>query len=172
MHFLFTNCPVLIHHPDLLSFILIYLTALQHLREKRREIRAADLVKLDDEVTVKLENAAIERSKSVDSAVLGKYSIWRKENENENPDSTVRLIRDQMIMARVYISLSRIKHKTDLANELQNQLKESQRALGEATADSDLHTRYWIMMILYVCKTISKRLSIYKEHILQFRERL
>ncbi|CAA3007668.1 polygalacturonate 4-alpha-galacturonosyltransferase [Olea europaea subsp. europaea] len=114
--------------------------ARRHLREKRREIRAADLVKLDDEVTVKLENAAIERSKSVDSAVLGKYSIWRKENENENPDSTVRLMRDQMIMARVYISLSRIKHKTDLANELQNQLKESQRALGEATADSDLHT--------------------------------
>ncbi|CAI9764819.1 unnamed protein product [Fraxinus pennsylvanica] len=114
--------------------------ARRRLRENRREIRAADLVKLDDEVTVKLENASIERSKSVDSAVLGKYSIWRKENENENPDSTVRLMRDQMIMARVYISLSRIKHKTDLANELQNQIKESQRALGEATADSDLHT--------------------------------
>ncbi|KAL2515164.1 Polygalacturonate 4-alpha-galacturonosyltransferase [Forsythia ovata] len=112
----------------------------RRLREKRREKRAADLVKQEDEVTVKLENAAIERSKSVDSAVLGKYSIWRKENENENSDSTVRLMRDQMIMARVYISLARITHKTDLANELQNRLKESQRALGEATADSDLHT--------------------------------
>ncbi|XP_042013545.1 polygalacturonate 4-alpha-galacturonosyltransferase-like isoform X4 [Salvia splendens] len=111
----------------------------RQLREKRREKRAADLVKPDDEVTVKLENAAIERSKSVDSAVLGKYSIWRKENDNENTDSTVRLIRDQLIMARVYTSLARMKNKTDLANELQNRLKESQRSLGDVTVDSDLH---------------------------------
>ena len=111
------------------------------MREKRREKRAADLVKPDDEVTVKLENAAIERSKSVDSAVLGKYSIWRKENDNENTDSTVRLIRDQLIMARVYTSLARMKNKTDLANELQNRLKESQRSLGDASVDSDLYPR-------------------------------
>lgn len=113
--------------------------ARRQLRGRRREKRAADLVKQDDEVTVKLENAAIERSKSVDSAVLGKYSIWRKENENDNADSTVRLMRDQMIMARVYVSLATMKNKLELARELQNQLKESQRALGEAIADSDLH---------------------------------
>ncbi|XP_073287485.1 polygalacturonate 4-alpha-galacturonosyltransferase-like, partial [Primulina huaijiensis] len=110
----------------------------RQLREKRREKRAADLVKQDDDVTVKLENAAIEHSNLVDSAVLGKYSIWRKENENENSDSNVRLIRDQMIMARVYTSLARMKNKTNLANELQNRLKESQRSLGDATADSEL----------------------------------
>lgn len=113
--------------------------ARRQLRGRRREKRAADLVKQDDDVTVKLENAAIERSKSVDSAVLGKYSIWRKENENDNADSTVRLMRDQMIMARVYVSLATMKNKLELARELQNQLKESQRALGEAIADSDLH---------------------------------
>ncbi|XP_075495243.1 polygalacturonate 4-alpha-galacturonosyltransferase-like [Primulina tabacum] len=110
----------------------------RQLREKRQEKRAADLLKQDDEVSVKLETAAIEHSNSVDSAVLGKYSIWRKENENENSDSNVRLIRDQMIMARVYISLARMKNKTDSANELQNRLKESQRSLGDTTADSEL----------------------------------
>ena len=57
---------------------------LQQLIEKRKEKRAAELVKQDDEVIVKLEDSAIEHSKSVDSAVLGKYNIWRKENENEN----------------------------------------------------------------------------------------
>lgn len=72
---------------------------------------------------------------------MGKYSIWRRENENENSDSTVRLMRDQVIMARVYISIARMKNKLDLVHELQNRLKESQRALGEATADSDLHHR-------------------------------
>lgn len=111
----------------------------RQLREKRRDKRAVDLVRQDDEATVKLENAAIERSKSVDSAVLGKYSIWRKENDNENTDSTVRLMRDQMIMARVYASIAKMKNKLDLQQELLARLKESQRSLGEASADSDLH---------------------------------
>ncbi|KAK9068278.1 hypothetical protein SSX86_012389 [Deinandra increscens subsp. villosa] len=113
--------------------------ARRQLRDKRRETRAADLVKKDDDVIIKLENAAIERSKSVDSAVLGKYSIWRKENDNENIDTTIRLVRDQMIMARVYMSIATMKNKTVLARELQSQLKESQRSLGDATADADLN---------------------------------
>lgn len=111
----------------------------RQLRDKKREKRAAELVQQDDEAVVKLENAAIERSKSVDSAVLGKYNIWRKENENENSDSTVRLIRDQIIMAKVYLSIAKLKDKPELLQELQTRLKESQRAVGEATADADLH---------------------------------
>ncbi|KAK3429844.1 hypothetical protein EUGRSUZ_E01335 [Eucalyptus grandis] len=113
--------------------------ARRQLREKRRLKRAAELVQQDEEVTVKLENAAIERSKSVDSAVLGKYSIWRKENENENTDSTLRFMRDQMIMARVYLTIAKMKNKLDLYQELQTRIKESQRALGEASGDADLH---------------------------------
>ncbi|KAI3701110.1 hypothetical protein L2E82_45754 [Cichorium intybus] len=112
--------------------------ARRQLRDKRRETRAADLVKKDDDVIIKLENAAIERSKSVDSAVLGKYSIWRKENDNDNTDTTVRLVRDQIIMARVYKSIAIMKNKTQLARELQNQIKESHKALGDAAADADL----------------------------------
>ncbi|KAH0980396.1 hypothetical protein GBA52_007573 [Prunus armeniaca] len=110
----------------------------KQLREKRREKRANELVQRDDESIVKLENAAIERSKSVDSSVLGKYSIWRKENENENSDSTVRLIRDQIIMARVYLSIAKMKNKLDLFQQLQTRLKESQRSVGDVTADADL----------------------------------
>ncbi|KAJ6839067.1 polygalacturonate 4-alpha-galacturonosyltransferase-like [Iris pallida] len=113
--------------------------ARRHLREKRRERRALELVQQDDEVLIKLENAAIERSKAVDSAVLGKYSIWRKENENENSDSTVRLMRDQIIMARVYSIIAKSKDKFDLYQALLTRLKDSQHALGEANADSDLH---------------------------------
>ncbi|EOX96142.1 hypothetical protein QUC31_005409 [Theobroma cacao] len=113
-------------------------TLRRQLREKRREKRAAELVQQDAEATVKLENAAIERSKAVDSAVLGKYNIWRKENENDNSDSTVRLMRDQIIMAKVYVSIAKMKNKLELLQELQIRLKESQRALGESTADADL----------------------------------
>ncbi|KAE9605470.1 putative polygalacturonate 4-alpha-galacturonosyltransferase [Lupinus albus] len=111
----------------------------RQLIEKRRKKRAAELVKLNDEVIVELENAAIERSRSVESAVLGKYSIWRKENENEKADYTVRLIRDQIIMARVYLSIAKMKNKLELYRELQSRLKESQRALGDTNSDSDLH---------------------------------
>ncbi|KAF9614855.1 hypothetical protein IFM89_020952 [Coptis chinensis] len=110
----------------------------RQLREKRREKRASQLVQQDDEAIVKLENAAIERTKAVDSAVLGKYSIWRRDNENENTDANVRLMRDQMIMARVYASIAKMKDKLDLYQEILVRLKESQRALGEATSDADL----------------------------------
>lgn len=113
--------------------------ARRQLRVKRREQRAAELVQQDDETYIKLENAAIERAKSIDSAILGKYSIWRREIDNENSDSTVRLMRDQMIMARVYLSLAKMKNKLDLYEELQARLRESQRSLGDATSDGDLH---------------------------------
>ncbi|KAF1884161.1 hypothetical protein Lal_00035226 [Lupinus albus] len=113
--------------------------ARRQLIEKRKEKRAAELVKQDDDVIVKLEDLAIERSKSVDSAVLGKYNIWRKEFENENADSNVRLMRDQIIMARVYLSIAKMKNKPQLYQELQSQLKESQRALGEAISDAELN---------------------------------
>ncbi|CAN0824582.1 Polygalacturonate 4-alpha-galacturonosyltransferase [Linum grandiflorum] len=43
-----------------------------------------------------------------------------------------------MIMARVYISIAKMKNKLDLQQELQTRLKESQRAIGDATADFEL----------------------------------
>ncbi|KAK7294969.1 hypothetical protein RJT34_17870 [Clitoria ternatea] len=142
----------------------------RQLIEKKKEKRAAALVKHDDEVVVKLEDSAIEHSKSVDSAVLGKYNIWRKENENENPDSTVRLMRDQIIMARVYLSIAKMKNKLQLYQELESQLKESQRALGEATSDAELdkseHEKIKVMgqvlskakEQLYDCKLVTSKL--------------
>lgn len=105
-------------------------------------MRANELVQRNDDTILKLENAAIERSKSVDSAVLGKYSIWRRENDNDNSDSNIRLMRDQVIMARVYSGLAKLKkNKTDLFQELQARIKDSQRVLGESTTDADLPRR-------------------------------
>ncbi|KAJ6334953.1 hypothetical protein OIU78_011733 [Salix suchowensis] len=59
--------------------------------------------------------------------------------DNENSDSTVRLMRDQMIMARVYLTIAKMKNKFDLLQELQARIKESQRVLADSSADSDLH---------------------------------
>ncbi|TYH58618.1 hypothetical protein ES332_D08G167700v1 [Gossypium tomentosum] len=113
-------------------------TLRRRLRDNRRAKRAAELVHQDDEATLKLENAAIERSRAVDSAVLGRYNIWRREIENENSDSTVRLMRDQIIMAQVYIGIAKMKNKLGLQQELKIRVKESQRAVGESTVDADL----------------------------------
>ena len=104
-----------------------------------------EVVQQDDEALVKLENTGIEHSKAVDSAVLGKYSIWRRENENEKADSRVRLMRDQMIMARIYSVLAKSRDKLDLYQELLARLKESQRSLGEATADAELPKRWCLL---------------------------
>jgi alpha-1,4-galacturonosyltransferase len=104
-----------------------------------------EVVQQDDEALVKLENTGIERSKDVDSAVLGKYSIWRRENENEKADSRVRLMRDQMIMARIYSVLAKYRDKLDLYQELLARLNESQRSLGEATADAELPKRWCLL---------------------------
>jgi alpha-1,4-galacturonosyltransferase len=104
-----------------------------------------EVVQQDDEALVKLENTGIEHSKAVDSAVLGKYSIWRRENENEKADSRVRLMRDQMIMARIYSVLAKYRDKLDLYQELLARLNESQRSLGEATADAELPKRWCLL---------------------------
>ncbi|KAL0653104.1 hypothetical protein Bca4012_095795 [Brassica carinata] len=142
----------------------------RQLREKRREMRANELVQRNDDTILKLENAAIERSKSVDSAVLGKYSIWRRENENDNSDSNIRLMRDQVIMARVYSGIAKLKNKTELLQELQARIKDSQRVLAEATTDADLprsaHDKLRDMgqvlskakMQLYDCKLVTGKL--------------
>uniref|UniRef100_A0A0E0E6A4 Hexosyltransferase n=1 Tax=Oryza meridionalis TaxID=40149 RepID=A0A0E0E6A4_9ORYZ len=140
------------------------------LRERTRIKKKIEPVQQDDEALVKLENAGIEHSKAVDSAVLGKYSIWRRENENEKADSKVRLMRDQMIMARIYSVLAKSRDKLDLHQDLLSRLKESQRFLGEATADAELpksaSERVKVMGQLlakardqlYDCKAITQRL--------------
>ncbi|KAE8665845.1 Polygalacturonate 4-alpha-galacturonosyltransferase [Hibiscus syriacus] len=110
----------------------------RQLREERHERRAAEWMQQDERATVTLENAAIQHSKAADSAVLGKYNIWRRENENHKSDSTVRLMRDQIIMANVFVSVAEMKNKLDLQQELQIRLKEIEHDLGESTSDSDL----------------------------------
>lgn len=115
---------------------------LQMVREERYENQFMELVQQDDDTIVKLENENMLASELVGSSIHGKYSTWKKENENKNQDSTIRLMRDQIIMARIYLSLSKKKKKFDLYEELQIHLKKIRRVLGEANIDAELHYRY------------------------------
>lgn len=112
------------------------------LRRERRERRTADLVKQDKEIENQMQEAAIIRARELDTNMKGKYSIWRKEYENPNSDSTVKLIRDQIIMAKTYATIAKAKNETVLYNSLIKQSRESQLAIGEATSDAELLPRY------------------------------
>lgn len=108
------------------------------LRRERRERRTADLVKQDKEIENQMQEAAIIRARELDTNMKGKYSIWRKEYENPNSDSTVKLIQDQIIMAKTYATIAKAKNETVLYNSLIKQSRESQLAIGEATSDAEL----------------------------------
>ncbi|XP_022989352.1 probable galacturonosyltransferase 3 isoform X1 [Cucurbita maxima] len=109
------------------------------MRMERRALRAANLIREDKDVDYQMAAAAIERSKSFDTTVKGKYSIWRRDFENPKSDSTLKLMRDQIIMAKAYANIAKSKNDTRLYNTLMKHCRESQLAIGEANSDAGLH---------------------------------
>ncbi|XP_072955579.1 polygalacturonate 4-alpha-galacturonosyltransferase-like isoform X2 [Typha angustifolia] len=150
--------------PEILSLL-----AQKKLRDRRKERNTVELVQQDDIVFVQLENAVIQHSKPMESAVLGKYSLWRKRCENAKSDSTLRFLREQIIMARVFLTLANSRNKRELYQDLLVRLRESQHIIGEATADSELHPSAPKVIkameeiiskaeLLYDCNTVSVKL--------------
>lgn len=108
------------------------------MRQKRKELRRMNLLEEGENSQQKIEAAAIERSMQFDTTTKGKYSIWRTEFENPRSDTTLKLMRDQIIMAKVYASIARSTDQTDLYNSLMNHIQESRHAIGEAISDAEL----------------------------------
>lgn len=111
------------------------------LRQERREQRTAELIQQSKEIDHEMQEAAIERAREFDTTVKGKYNIWRKEYENPNSDSMLKLMRDQIIMARAYATIAKAKNETVLYDSLIKHSRESQFAIGEATSDVELQTK-------------------------------
>ncbi|PWA75218.1 galacturonosyltransferase 3 [Artemisia annua] len=108
------------------------------LRQERRDRRTAELIQVSQKMEAQMEEAAIERAKTFDTSVKGKYGIWRKEYESPNSDSTVKLMHDQIIMAKAYASIAKAKNETGIYESLMIHSKRSQQAIEKATFDSDL----------------------------------
>uniref|UniRef100_A0A2P2KMV9 Hexosyltransferase n=1 Tax=Rhizophora mucronata TaxID=61149 RepID=A0A2P2KMV9_RHIMU len=142
----------------------------QIMRQKRKDIRIADLIKQDKEDENQTVLAAIKRSKNLDTTVQGKYSIWRRDFENLNSDSTLKLMRDQIIMAKAYANIAKSNNETTLYNSLMKHSRESQHAIGEANSDAELHPSALVRAKamghvlslakdrLYECSTMSRKL--------------
>ncbi|CAN4112626.1 unnamed protein product [Withania somnifera] len=144
----------------------------QRLRNERRERRTAELIQQDKEIENQIQDAVIERAKELDTTRKGKYSIWRKEYENRNSDSTLKLMRDQIIMARAYATIAKAKNEGSLYDSLINHSRESQLVIGEATLDAELlpsaldrakdmgHVLAAAKDQLYDCMTLARKLRV------------
>ncbi|XP_039130667.1 probable galacturonosyltransferase 4 isoform X1 [Dioscorea cayenensis subsp. rotundata] len=62
----------------------------------------------------------------------------RQSSNTPFPDARVRQLRDQLIRAKVYLGLGSTKTNPHFIKELRVRIREVQRALGDATKDSDL----------------------------------
>ncbi|XP_061354848.1 probable galacturonosyltransferase 4 [Gastrolobium bilobum] len=61
-----------------------------------------------------------------------------KHNDQTPSDARVRQLKDQLIRAKVYLSLPAVKNNPHLTRELRLRVKEVTRTLGDASKDSDL----------------------------------
>ncbi|KFK30437.1 hypothetical protein AALP_AA7G260900 [Arabis alpina] len=110
----------------------------QILRKERRGQRTLELIQQDKETDEQMQEAAIEKSMSFENSVIGKYSIWRRDYESPNADAILKLMRDQIIMAKAYANIAKSKNATNLYVFLMQQCGENQRVIGKATSDADL----------------------------------
>lgn len=121
------------------------------LRQKRRELRTAELIRQDNENDNIMQETAFEQSKRLEPRVTGKYSIWRRDFESPNTDSTLKLMWDQIILAKAYAHVAKSRNESSLYNSLMKHCKESQHAIGDANSDAELPSRYSYFISLFCC---------------------
>uniref|UniRef100_A0A7N0U6A6 Hexosyltransferase n=1 Tax=Kalanchoe fedtschenkoi TaxID=63787 RepID=A0A7N0U6A6_KALFE len=130
------------------------------LREERWKQRTAELIRQEKEMDNQMQEAAIERSQNLDTTAKTQYSIWRRDYENPNSDSTLKLMRDQIIMAKVYATIAKAKNDTGLYTSLIKHSRESRDAIGEATTDTELD-----LSALEHAKAMGHALSVAKDQL-------
>ncbi|KAJ6369076.1 hypothetical protein OIU78_001444 [Salix suchowensis] len=143
----------------------------QRARKDRRVLRTSVLIQQDiGAADNQTEVNAFIWSKSLDTSSKGKYSIWRRDFDSPNSDSTLKLMRDQIIMAKAYANIAKSNNVNTLYNSLMKQSRESQLAIGEAMSDAELHPSALVQAKamghvlsiakdqLYECPTMSRKL--------------
>ncbi|KAK4765788.1 hypothetical protein SAY86_026878 [Trapa natans] len=108
-------------------------------------------------------------SRNVDASVedhSGKFTLNRKHPEKQNEpmaqDARVRQLKDQLIRAKVYMSLAATKNNPHFIRELRLRIKEVQRVLGAATKDSEL-PRSSYDKLKAMEQTLTKGVQIYDD---------
>ncbi|KAL6011946.1 hypothetical protein ACLOJK_002412 [Asimina triloba] len=118
-----------------------YMFPYNAITDVRREQRTNKLIHGDLDAENHMLEAAMEHSKQFNNNVNRKYSIWRKEYDNPSSDSTLKLMRDQIIMARVHQNIAQSRSDNSLIDSLKKHIKECRDAIGEANSDVELQPR-------------------------------
>ena len=108
-----------------------------------------------------MQEAAIHKSMTFENSLVGKYSIWRRDFESPNADAILKLMRDQIIMAKAYAHIAKSKNASKLYLFLMHQSRENQRVLGKATSDADLPSRYLFFFFFYHIPLLSNQQSLF-----------
>ncbi|KAJ0113330.1 hypothetical protein Patl1_03182 [Pistacia atlantica] len=109
------------------------------LRQRRRELRTAELIREDKVNIDKVQATRFEPSETFEPGVGVKRSIWRRDFESLKSDFTLKLLRDQISLAKAYAQVAKSKNESSLYSSIMKQCIESQRAIGEANSDAELH---------------------------------
>lgn len=109
------------------------------MREERKQNRTAELIQTNEHADLQMQMEAIQRSKTFDVTVGGKYSTWRREFQNSSADGLLKYMKDQVILAKVYSSIAHSNKTTRSFSDMLNRdIKQSEAIIGEATSDGEL----------------------------------
>lgn len=87
---------------------------------------------------IKQEKVSVQISGKVDGNEVRDARAEKQTEQVTVPDARVRQLKDQLIRAKVYLSLPATKGNAHFVRELRLRIKEVQRVLGDASKDSDL----------------------------------
>ncbi|XAR53896.1 Polygalacturonate 4-alpha-galacturonosyltransferase [Bertholletia excelsa] len=92
----------------------------------------------DVNLQIKHEKGSARRSNRVGRGDFIKAKTEKQNDQVVVPDARVRHLKDLLLHGRVYLSLTATRNNPQFIRELRVRMKEVQRALGDATKDSDL----------------------------------
>ncbi|KAG0602527.1 hypothetical protein M758_10G020400 [Ceratodon purpureus] len=78
------------------------------------------------------------KSETRATEVANSVSSWKRDSDSDNSDALVRLMRDQLIMARAYANIAQGQAHYDLVRDLKLQIKEHTSIVGDANVDAEL----------------------------------
>ncbi|XP_019265494.1 PREDICTED: probable galacturonosyltransferase 4 isoform X2 [Nicotiana attenuata] len=108
----------------------------------KKKTSPTDSSHTSDTTSAKMEIRQDQRTVQTSGRVVsGETARGKGEEQNAQvvpPDARVRQLKDQLIRGKVYLSLSATRNNPHFIRELRLRIKEVQRALGEASKDSEL----------------------------------
>ena len=100
------------------------------------------------------------KSETRATEVANSVSSWKRDSDSDNSDALVRLMRDQLIMARAYANIAQGQAHYDLVRDLKLQIKEHTSIVGDANVDAELPAGYILKPLLSFLNRISYRILL------------